>query len=159
LRYATQALGRTWDVATESDALRQELASGGAARLFAERLRQRRIAERARGTSLVGPHRDDVELWLDERDLRRFGSQGQGRSAAIALKMAQAEFIAARRGERPVVVLDDVFAELDEARAAALWDLVCARHQTFLAVPRRSDAQLGRGQAEFEVEAGVLRRR
>jgi DNA replication and repair protein RecF len=158
MRYATQALARTWDVAIESDALRRELANGGAASLFRERLRQRRVAERARGTSLVGPHRDDVELWLDERDLRRFGSQGQGRSAAIALKMAQAEFIAARRGERPMVVLDDVFAELDEARAAALWDLVCTRHQTFLAVPRRSDAGLGRGDAEFEMRAGVLRR-
>jgi len=106
----------------------------------------------------VGPHRDDLELWLDGRDLRRFGSQGQCRAAAVALKMAQAEFIAARRGDRPIVVLDDVFAELDEARAQALWASVCERHQTFLAVPRRSDLQLGTGDAVFTVHAGVIER-
>ena len=159
LRYAAHAVGRKFDVETEIGLLQHELQQGGAAAGFRDRLRERRVAERARGTSLVGPHRDDVELWLGERDLRRFGSQGQGRAAAIALKMAQAEFIAAERGERPIVVLDDVFAELDEARAAALWEFVSARHQTFLAVPRRGDAQLGRGDAEFEVEAGVVRRR
>jgi DNA replication and repair protein RecF len=159
LRYAVHALGRSFDVETEIDALRRELEDGSAAAAFRERMRQRRAAERARGASLVGPHRDDIELALDERDLRRFGSQGQGRAAAIALKMGQAEFIGARRNERPIVVLDDVFAELDEARAAALWAVVCERHQTFLAVPRRGDAQLGRGDAEFHVDAGVVRRR
>lgn len=159
LRFAVHALGHAYDAETELESLRAEVAGGGAATAFRERLRHRRAAERARGTSLVGPHRDDIEIWLEDRDLRRFGSQGQGRAAAIALKMGQAEFIGARRGERPVVVLDDVFAELDEARAAALWSFVCERHQTFLAVPRRGDAQLGRGDAEFEVDAGVLRRR
>jgi DNA replication and repair protein RecF len=90
--------------------------------------------------------------------VRRFGSQGQGRLAAVALQMAQAEFIAERRGERPIVVLDDVFAELDEKRARALWETICARHQTFLAMPRRSDVELGTGDAVFVVEAGTLRR-
>lgn len=158
LRYAVHATGRTYDAETEMDALRAEVADGRFATAFADRMRQRRVAERARGQSLVGPHRDDLELWLDDRDVRRFGSQGQGRATAIALKMAQAEFIGSRRADQPVVVLDDVFAELDEARAGALWNVVCERHQTFLAVPRRSDAQLGHGDAVFRVEAGVLHR-
>lgn len=158
LRYAVHATGRSYDAETEMDALRAETADGRLAATFRDRMRQRRTAERARGQSLVGPHRDDLELWLDDRDVRRFGSQGQGRASAIALKMAQAEFIGARRADQPIVVLDDVFAELDEARAGALWNVVCERHQTFLAVPRRSDAQLGHGDAVFHVEAGVLHR-
>jgi len=158
LRYVVQALGTSYDAETEIGALQKDIAGGRFRSEFRERLRQRRAAERARGQCLVGPHRDDVELWLGDREVRRFGSQGQCRATAIALKMAQAEFIAARRGDRPIVVLDDVFAELDETRAAALWSVVCERHQTFLAVPRRSDAQLGRGDAVFRVEAGTLHR-
>jgi len=158
LRYAAHATGRSYDAETEMDALRAELADGRFAGVFRDRMRQRRVAERARGQSLVGPHRDDLELWLDDRDVRRFGSQGQCRATAIALKMAQAEFIGARRTDQPIVVLDDVFAELDEARAGALWQVACERHQTFLAVPRRSDAQLGHGDAVFRVESGVLHR-
>jgi DNA replication and repair protein RecF len=159
LRYAAHATGRSYDAEGELAALREDLASGAVAARFRDRMRERRGAERVRGTSLVGPHRDDIELVLGDRDVRRFGSQGQGRAAAIALKMAQAEFIGARRGVPPIVVLDDVFAELDEERAARLWAFVSERHQTFLAVPRRGDAQFGRGDAEFEVESGVLRRR
>jgi DNA replication and repair protein RecF len=158
MRYVVHAAGRSFDVESEPEALPALLASGELAQAFRRRMHQRRDAERARGASLVGPHRDDLELELEGRDLRRFGSQGQGRAAAVALQMAQAEFIAARRGDRPIVVLDDVFAELDETRAAALWALVCERHQTFLAVPRQSDLQLGSGDAVFAVRAGALRR-
>jgi DNA replication and repair protein RecF len=158
VRYAVHAVGRGFDVESQLDDLRAMLESGAVAGVFRARMRERREAERLRGMSLVGPHRDDVELELDGRDVRRFGSQGQGRAAAVALQMAQAEFIGQRRGGRPVVVLDDVFAEFDAARAAALWALVCERHQTFLAVPRRSDLQLGSGDAVFEVRAGTMRR-
>jgi DNA replication and repair protein RecF len=167
LRYAVHAAGRTFDVGGRSgsaavaasvpDLLGMQ-ADGALAAAFRARLRERRAAERARGVSLVGPHRDDVELEAGGRDLRRFGSQGQCRAAAVALKMAQAEFIAERRHEQPVVVLDDVFAEFDEARARSLWDAVCERHQTFLAVPRRSDLELGRAGAVFRVESGRVTR-
>jgi len=158
LRYAVHATGRSYDAETELGALQADLSEGRVATAFRDRVRERRTAERARGQSLVGPHRDDIEMTLEGRDLRRFGSQGQCRAAAIALKMAQAGFVGAERGDRPVVVLDDVFAELDERRASALWAVVCERYQTFLAVPRRSDAQLGQGDAVFRVEAGVLHR-
>ena len=159
LRYAVHAAGRSFEVGEASAAdLLGMLADGALAGAFRARLRERRAAERARGVSLVGPHRDDVELVAGGRDLRRFGSQGQCRAAAVALKMAQAEFIAERRHERPVVVLDDVFAEFDEVRARSLWDAVCERHQTFLAVPRRSDLELGRAGALFRVESGRVTR-
>ena len=106
----------------------------------------------------MGPHRDDIELQVNGQDLRRFGSQGQCRAAAVALKMAQAEFILARRNDRPIVVLDDVFAEFDDDRARALWEMVCQQYQTFLAVPRRSDLAFGEGDAMFEVQAGQVER-
>jgi DNA replication and repair protein RecF len=158
LRYAVHAAGRSFEVGLELQELQSAVADGSLAAAYRERLRLRRQAERARGQSLVGPHRDDLELIADGRDLRRFGSQGQCRVAAVALKLAQAEFIAARRGEPPVVLMDDVFAELDEQRAGALWSLVSERHQTFLAMPRAGDVELGRGGAVFEVRNGRLRR-
>jgi DNA replication and repair protein RecF len=158
LRYAVHAVGRSFDLGAELGQLLDMLADGGFETRFRERLRQRRQAERARGQSLVGPHRDDLEIEANGRDLRRFGSQGQCRVAAVALKMAQAEFIAAGRGERPVVLLDDVFAELDETRARALWSMVCQRHQSFLAVPRHGDLAFGEGDALFRVHAGSVRR-
>lgn len=153
LRYAVHATGRSYEAANAAAEL---AATEDLKAAFRARLQHRRAAERVRCVSLVGPHRDDLELVASGQDLRRFGSQGQCRVAAVALKMAQAEFIAALRSDRPVVVLDDVFAELDEARAEALWTMVCARYQTFLAVPRRSDLGFGNGDAVFRVEAGRL---
>jgi len=158
MKYAMQAIDETLMAETELEGLLTEEAAAAMSRTFQQRLRNRRVAERVRKQNLVGPHRDDVELLLDGQDLRRFGSQGQCRAAAVALKMAQAEFILARRNDRPIVVLDDVFAEFDEERARALWEMVCEKHQTFLAVPRESDLAFGRGDAVFHVQAGHVER-
>jgi DNA replication and repair protein RecF len=73
-----------------------------------------------RGTSGVGPHRDDVLVSLDGRDARAYGSQGQQRTAVVSLKLAEADVIEARTGEPPVLLLDDVLSELDLGRRAAL---------------------------------------
>jgi DNA replication and repair protein RecF len=158
LSYRIQAIDASVDLEADTHSLQAMLAGGEFDAGFRGRLQQRRGAEVARQQSLVGPHRDDIELRIDGLDVRRFGSQGQSRAAAVALKIAQADFIRARRGERPIVVLDDVFAELDDARAATLWSMVCEHHQTFLAVPRRGDLGLGRGDAVFEVRAGRVER-
>lgn len=156
LRYTVHAAGRR---VLAGDELQRFLEAGDALEAaFAGRLRERRVAEIAQKMNLVGPHRDDIELEVGEHDLRRYGSQGQCRTAAVALKMAQAEYIRAHRQDRPVVLLDDVFAELDEARAGCLWDVVCREHQTFLAVPRESDLLFGSGDAVFRVAAGRLTR-
>jgi len=158
MRYVAQSIGETLSAENELEGLLSPEAGAAIAQTFGERLKSRRIAERVRKQNLVGPHRGDVELLLDGQELRRFGSQGQCRAAAVALKMAQAEFILARRQDRPIVVLDDVFAEFDEERARALWDMVCSRHQTFLAVPRESDLAFGQGDAVFQVQAGRVTR-
>lgn len=74
----------------------------------------------ARGTSRIGPHRDDWRLWVNGRDLRHYGSRGQQRTALLALKMAEIEWMAAATGESPILLLDEVVAELDETRRALL---------------------------------------
>ena len=66
--------------------------------------------------SLTGPHRDDIEININGVSARSFGSQGQKRSAAIALKLAEAEVIKKFTGENPVILLDDVMSELDTSR-------------------------------------------
>jgi DNA replication and repair protein RecF len=73
-----------------------------------------------RGTTGTGPHLRDAAITADGRDLRAFGSQGEQRTAVLSLVLAEAEQLAERRGEPPLLLLDDVFSELDSARAAAL---------------------------------------
>jgi DNA replication and repair protein RecF len=73
-----------------------------------------------RGSTSVGPHRDDLRVLLDGHDARGYASQGQQRTAVVSLKLAEAGLVARRTGERPVLLLDDVLSELDLERRAAL---------------------------------------
>lgn len=73
-----------------------------------------------RGSTSVGPHRDDLRVLLDGQDARGYASQGQQRTAVVSLKLAEAELVARRTGERPVLLLDDVLSELDLERRGAL---------------------------------------
>ena len=102
--------------------------------------RQRRHDIR-RGITHSGPHRDDLALTLDGRELRVFGSAGQQRTAAIALRMLEGETLRAARGLSPLLLLDDPFAELDVHRSANILELLrgAGLGQTILAVPRESD--------------------
>lgn len=100
---------------------------------FFDKLERLRPAELARGVSLVGPHRDDLVLNLNGADLRNFGSQGQTRTAALALKFAELSFLRQETGEEPVMLLDDVLSELDEGRRKALAGLLeDGRRQAFV---------------------------
>ncbi len=83
---------------------------------FKEALRQARREDLKTYTTSVGPHRDDLAVQIDGLAARTYGSQGQRRSAALALKLAEAEVINSITGERPVALLDDVMSELDEKR-------------------------------------------
>ena len=77
-------------------------------------LRTHRAAEIASGQALSGPHKDDIELFIDRLPARNFASQGQARTAALALKLSERELMRAEGGEEPVLLLDDVLSELDE---------------------------------------------
>jgi DNA replication and repair protein RecF len=91
--------------------------------------------------TLDGPHRDDLALELDGRELRTYGSAGQQRTAAIALRLLEAATIREAHAAEPLVLLDDPFAELDVHRAGRILELLedGARGQTVLAVPREAE--------------------
>lgn len=84
-----------------------------------------------RGFTTVGPHRDDLGLMLNGKDVRIFGSQGQQRTTALSLKLSEIELMRRANGERPVLLLDDVFSELDADRQARLLETV-SDCQTFV---------------------------
>ncbi|HJN17427.1 MAG TPA: DNA replication/repair protein RecF, partial [Armatimonadota bacterium] len=82
-----------------------------------QKLDEKRPQEINLRRTLTGPHRDDIQLRVDEKDLRKFGSQGQQRTAVLALRLAEAEVARTRLDETPLVLLDDCLSELDESRA------------------------------------------
>ena len=103
-----------------------------------------RSTEVRRGITLVGPHRDELHLQLGGRDLRTFGSAGQQRSAAIALRLLELATLRGALGYSPLLLLDDPFAELDLGRAGRVLDLLedAGASQVLLAVPREEDIPL-----------------
>ncbi len=91
-----------------------------------------RSAERAYGSSLVGPHRDEVELSINGTPARLYGSQGQQRTLVLALKLAELDLIEQVIGDPPLLLLDDVLAELDPHRQDQLLDAIQNRVQTLV---------------------------
>jgi DNA replication and repair protein RecF len=108
-------------------------------------LEEKRPLDLRRGLTHVGPHRDDLELALDGKDIRLFGSAGQQRSAAIALRMLEAATLRNHASAEPLLLLDDPFAELDVHRAGRILQMLEERGpgQTILVVPRESDIPPG----------------
>jgi DNA replication and repair protein RecF len=104
-------------------------------------LERHRAGDIRRGMTQCGPHRDDLEITLGGRDIRVYGSAGEQRTAAIALRMLEAETLRNKFQLNPLLLLDDPFAELDEKRSARILDLLMqqGRGQIILAVPRDSD--------------------
>lgn len=110
------------------------------------------------GRSLVGPHRDDIELLAGGINLRTYGSQGQQRSVVLALKLAELNFLREETGRWPVLLLDDVFSELDPVRRARFMAALPAGVQVFLtcAEPGLVDQLSVGGRPTFAVEGGRL---
>lgn len=120
-------------------------------------LERRRAHDVRRGATHPGPHRDDLALTIAGRELRVFGSAGQQRTAAIALRLLERATLRASRGDDPLLLLDDPFAELDPGRSRRMLDLLPqeGQGQTFLAVPRASDIPAGFTRLpRWEVRAG-----
>ena len=99
---------------------------------FWQELQEKVAAERTRGTSLVGPHRDDVQLQINGNPAREYGSQGQQRTLVLSLKLAELELIETVVGDTPLLLLDDVLAELDLQRQDRLLDTISDRIQAIV---------------------------
>lgn len=114
---------------------------GGVREAMAAALERQRSHDIRRGITHAGPHRDDLNLELAGRELRTFGSAGQQRTAAIALRMLEAATLRAGCGLEPILLLDDPFAELDVRRSARILELLgdAGLGQVILAVPRDTD--------------------
>jgi DNA replication and repair protein RecF len=124
--------------------------------LFAERLQFRMQAEMSAGYSLIGPHRDELEVLFDGRDIRSFGSSGQQRSALIILDLAAISVYHSWHREYPVFLLDDVDAELDRKRINQLLEYLEGRTQTFVTTSKESLVEQYAARAEiFEVRDGM----
>jgi DNA replication and repair protein RecF len=106
--------------------------------LIAERLSLRLAAEIAAGYALIGPHRDDLEILFDRRDMRAFGSSGQQRSALIILDLAAISVYYSWHNEYPLFLIDDVDAELDRKRISYLLEYLEGRTQTFITTSKES---------------------
>jgi DNA replication and repair protein RecF len=127
---------------------------------FAVELAQSRARERAFRFTVVGPHRDDLQLLLNEKSAAQFGSEGQKRTLAIALKMAQAEFFTGLHGAPPVLLIDDVMGELDVKRRSGLLPLLTrsreASGQVFMTCTEENwPRELGRNLQRWKIERGT----
>jgi DNA replication and repair protein RecF len=130
---------------------------------FAVELAQSRQRERTYRSTLVGPHRDDLQLLQNEQSAALYGSEGQKRTLAIALKMAQAEFLAGIHGSPPVLLIDDVMGELDVKRRSGLLPLLeLARKtsgQVFMTCTEENwPSELGKDLQRWEVKQGSLKK-
>ncbi|MCA1054878.1 DNA replication/repair protein RecF [Rossellomorea aquimaris] len=122
-----------------------------------EGIREREID---RGVTLSGPHRDDLQFIVNGRDVQTFGSQGQQRTTALSVKLAEIELIHSEIKEYPILLLDDVLSELDDYRQSHLLNTIQGKVQTFVTTTNVDgiDHRTLNEATTFEVEAGTMKR-
>lgn len=125
--------------------------------LIAERLQLRVQAETVAGHSLIGPHRDDLEIHFNGHDLKKFGSAGQQRSAVLLLLLANISIYEATIGEYPLFLLDDIDAELDYQRIDRLLEFLDGKTQTFLTTSKENFVEkFGQNASVFAIRNGQI---
>ncbi|WP_174734643.1 DNA replication/repair protein RecF [Mesobacillus harenae] len=126
--------------------------------VYEEKFNKLRKKEIERGTTLFGPHRDDLVFFVNERDVQTFGSQGQQRTTALSLKLAEIELIHAEIGEYPILLLDDVLSELDDYRQSHLLNTIQGKVQTFVTTTSVDgiDHQTLKEASAYQVESGMI---
>ncbi|MEI3416870.1 MAG: DNA replication/repair protein RecF [Christensenellaceae bacterium] len=113
--------------------------------------------EREVGVCLTGPHREDLEILINGRDSKIYASQGQQRTAMLAIRLASLEVAQAQTGEAPVLLLDDVFSELDRRRRESLMEIVSG-NQVFITCTDMEGMKEFAGASYFSVEEATVRR-
>lgn len=119
-----------------------------------------KMREIDRGITLAGPHRDDLILYVNGKDVQTFGSQGQQRTTALSLKLAEIELIKSEIGEYPILLLDDVLSELDDYRQSHLLNTIQGKVQTFVTTTSIDgiDHSTLKEATTFEVIKGTIRK-
>jgi DNA replication and repair protein RecF len=117
--------------------------------------------ERKRGTSLAGPHRDEYAFKISEREVRKFGSRGEHKSTLVSLKAAEAEFLKKKTGTNPILLLDDLYSELDKSRGDNVLNLFSNENQIFVtgtSFDYEAVKTLTKKESEkiFQVKAGLV---
>ena len=127
---------------------------------FRQELEQGSARELTTAITAVGPHRDNFEMYVNGREAALFASRGEARTIALALRLAEAEYLAEMRGNDPIILLDDVFSEMDSGRRERVLQKVARYRQTLITTtdvgPVR--AALGDGAAYFRVSDGTVTR-
>jgi len=131
------------------------------ARLMRQELQRHEPDELRRGASLVGPHRDDLEIALDTLAVQRYASQGQHKTILVAMKIAEHAYLCDRRNERPVLLLDDLFSDLDEERSRVILSKVASMGQCVITttedIPSNPSVDWNGYHRRFTVERGTVR--
>ncbi|MDQ0228164.1 DNA replication/repair protein RecF [Metabacillus niabensis] len=127
-------------------------------KVFEEKFSKIKEKEIERGATLAGPHRDDLLFYVNDHDVQTYGSQGQQRTTALSLKLAEIDLIHQEIGEYPILLLDDVLSELDDFRQSHLLNTIQGKVQTFVTTTSVEgiDHQTLKEAATFHVEAGKL---
>ncbi len=125
---------------------------------FSEALSASRGKELARGQSLVGPHRDDLQFFVNDINIGHYGSRGQQRTVALSLKLAEVRFMLTRTDEKPVLLLDDVLSELDSQRREHLLETVSDYQQVLITTTEldRFPSDFLAHAEKFEVKNGTI---
>lgn len=123
---------------------------------FQLKLEDRFLRERAAQTALVGPHRDELYFEINDFPARTHGSQGQWRTAAISLKLAMYDLLKERRGTAPVLLLDEIFAELDTERTTGLIDSFAGFSQLFLTTAAEPPDYLRERGRSYRIQHGMI---
>ncbi|CUR62591.1 DNA replication/repair protein RecF [Leuconostoc gasicomitatum] len=126
--------------------------------VFEQTLKKQQSREIMQGSTLVGPHRDDIQFIVNDNDVAVFGSQGQQRTTALAIKLAEIDLMQQETGEYPILLLDDVLSELDANRQTHLLLAIQDKVQTFITAPTLSDIarQLIHAPRVFHVKQGEI---
>ena len=124
-----EVLKLRYEPTVETSASTQELE-----RRLRERLEALRRREVQAGQSLVGPHRDELRLLVDEHEVGNYGSRGQTRLTALVLRLAETELLTRRLGEEPILLLDDAFSELDARHREQVLERACQAQQALVSI-------------------------
>ncbi|MCP4706824.1 MAG: hypothetical protein GY865_19675, partial [candidate division Zixibacteria bacterium] len=124
---------------------------------FNDKLKRYAQRERIVQIAMVGPHRDEIDFTIGEFPARAYGSQGELRTATVALKMGVFQYLKSIRNDMPILLLDEIFAELDESRKELLVETFGQFGQVFLTSASGLPESLSNNSQRFEIESGKIK--